>query len=85
MRNGSHPPHSTIGSDVIWIFEREGQQARLQVLYLAPDRYEVHFLDADGVEHLETFTNATDAGNRQLELLHTLGSQGWKKTGDWKL
>jgi len=70
---------------MIWIFERGGQRAKLEVLYLAPDKYEVRFLDADGVEHVETFTNANDAGNRQIELFHTLSSQGWERTGGWKL
>ena len=70
---------------MIWIFERAGQQAKLEVLYLAPDKYEVRFLDADGVEHVEHFTNATDVGNRQVELLHTLAMQGWERTGEWKL
>jgi hypothetical protein len=70
---------------VIWIFEREGQRAKLEVLYIAQDKYELRFLDADGLEHLETFTNATDAGNRQMELQHTLSLQGWKRTGGWKL
>jgi len=70
---------------MIWLFEREGKRARLEVLYLAPDQYEVRFLDADGVEHIEHFTNAADAGNRQVDLQHTLVRQGWTKTNEWKL
>jgi hypothetical protein len=70
---------------VIWIFEKAGKQTTLEVLYLAPDNYELRFMDADGVEHVETFNNATDAGNRQIELLNTLTSQGWIKSGGWKL
>jgi hypothetical protein len=69
---------------VIWLFERAGRTARLEVLYLAPDKYELHFLDADGVDHVEEFTNATDAGSRQIELRHMLSAQGWDKTGEWK-
>jgi len=72
-------------TDVIWIFEREGRRAKLEVLYLAPDKYELRFVDADGVEHVETFTTATDAGNRQLDLEHTLAAQGWEKAAGWKL
>jgi hypothetical protein len=70
---------------MLWLFEREGKRARLEILYLAPDKYEVRFVDANGVEHVEQFTNATDVGNRQLDLAHTLAAQGWEKTGGWKL
>ena len=70
---------------MIWIFERQGKQARIEVLYLAPDRYELRFMDADGVDHLETFTNATDAGNRQLQLLQQFSADGWERTAGWKL
>ena len=70
---------------MIWIFERQGRRAKLEVLYLAPDKYELRFMDADGVEHIEHFTNATDAGNRQLDLEHTLEAQGWEKAAGWKL
>lgn len=45
----------------------------------------MRFLDAEGIEHLETFTDATNVGNRQVELLHTLAMQGWERTGEWKL
>jgi hypothetical protein len=70
---------------VIWLFERGGQMAILEVLYIPPDRYELRFVDGARVEHMEHFTNATDAGNRQVELKHTLAAQGWSKTGEWKL
>ncbi len=70
---------------MIWIFEKQGRQAKLELLYLPPDQYELRFVDGDGVEHFEKFTNATDAGNRQLELKQTLDAQGWSKTGEWKL
>lgn len=70
---------------MIWLFERSGKRARLEVLYLAPDKYEVRLLDADGVEHVEQLTSAADVANRQLDLTHTLPAQGWEKTGGWKL
>ena len=70
---------------MIWLFERDGERARVEVLYLAPDQYELHFLDADGVEHVEFFTDAADAGRRQRVLLDTLLAQGWTKTAEWKL
>ena len=70
---------------MIWFFERAGRRAKLEVLYIGPGKYELHFTDADGVDHMEHFANATDAGNRQLELENTLGAQGWTKTGGWKM
>ena len=70
---------------MIWIFERSGRQAKLELLYLSPEQYELRFMDDDGIEHVEHFTNATDAGNRQLELLRTLTSRGWERTAGWKL
>ena len=70
---------------MLWVFERDGRHARLQVLYLAPEKTEVHFIDAEGVEHVEHFTNATAAGDRQLALQNELMEQGWSKLGEWKL
>ncbi|HEY6212740.1 MAG TPA: hypothetical protein VIW45_10660 [Vicinamibacterales bacterium] len=70
---------------MIWIFERANRHARLEVLYIRPDQYELRFVDADGVEHVEHFTNASDAANRQIDLDHTLTAQGWARTGGWKV
>ena len=70
---------------MIWIFERKGRSAKLEVLYLGPHSYEVRFVDADGVEHIEHFTSAEAAGNRQLDVEHTLAMQGWAKAASWKL
>jgi len=70
---------------VIWLFERDGRRAQLQLLYLAPDQCELHFIDADGVAVVEHFTNVTDAGARQRELQKRLTEQGWSTEGEWKL
>lgn len=70
---------------VIWIFERAGKQSRLEVLYLAPNKYEVRFMGDSGDERVEHFGSATDAGTRQIELENTLSSEGWERTGGWKL
>jgi hypothetical protein len=70
---------------VIWIFERQGKKAKLEVLYLGPDNYEVRFVDAEGKEHIEHFTSAEAAGNRQLDVEHALAMQGYEKTAGWKL
>ena len=70
---------------MIWMFERAGRQARLEVLYLAPDKYELRVVDGEGVEHLEQYTSADDAAKRQIEWQNALSAQGWEKTGGWKL
>jgi len=70
---------------MLWLFERGGRHARLEVLYLAPDKYELHFTDADGVERVEHFTSDVEASTRQIELQNTLVAQGWSKAGEWKL
>jgi hypothetical protein len=70
---------------MIWLFEREGRRARIEVLYLAPDQYELRFTDSDGVAHVEDFNDATAVGVRQLELEETLIAPGWPRTGGWKI
>jgi len=64
---------------MIWIFEREGQQVRLEWVELAPNRHQLRFIDLEGVEHVEEFTNATDAETRQIDLAQALGVLGWKR------
>lgn len=70
---------------MIWIFERAGRQAKLEILYLAPNKYELRLVDADGVEQVEHYASAEEAGKRQLEWQDALAADGWKKTGGWKL
>jgi len=70
---------------MIWIFERDNRRAKLEVLYLGPNNYEVRFWDADGKERVEHFKSAEDVGNRQLDVEHSLAMQGWSRTGGWKL
>ena len=70
---------------MIWLFERDGQRAKLEVLYLEANNYEVRFMDPDGNERVEYFKSAEAAGNRQLDVEHALAMQGWSKTGEWKL
>ena len=74
-----------VGRAMIWIFERAGRRAKIELLYLTRDKYELRFTDGEGVDHVEHFTNATDAGNRQLALHHALVAEGWHRTGGWKM
>jgi len=70
---------------MVWLFERQGRTARLETLYLAADNYELRFVDADGAERVERFTNTDDLGERQKEIQQSLTTQGWERTGGWKL
>ena len=70
---------------MIWIFERGAQVAKLETIYLPPNSYEIRFVDAEGVEHVETFDDPAVANDRQWSLLVTLKGQGWEKSGEWKL
>ena len=70
---------------MLWFFERQGRQARLEVLYLDAYEYELRFVDAEGVEQIEHFTNAGDVGERQIQIQQGLAEQGWTHTGGWKL
>ena len=70
---------------MLWFFERQGRQARLEVLYLGTWCYELRFVDAEGAEQIERFTNAEDVGERQIQIQQSLAGQGWKHTGSWKL
>jgi hypothetical protein len=71
---------------MIWLFERDGRHARVQLLYLHPNKCELHFFnETDGVERVEHYTNAEDAATRQRQLQDILAVQGWSKAGDWKL
>ena len=70
---------------MIWIFERKGRQARVELLYVPPATYELRVVDGDGNEHLEQYTTAEAAGQRQLEWEAALCADGWAKTRGWKL
>jgi hypothetical protein len=68
---------------MFWWFERQGQHLRVEVLQLAPDKYELRTIHADGTERVETFTNATDLAKRQRELQGGLSSEGWTGPHGW--
>jgi hypothetical protein len=68
---------------MFWWFERKGQHLRVEVLQLAPDKYELRTVHADGAEHVETFTNADDLAKRQRELQDGLANQGWTGPHGW--
>ena len=70
---------------MIWLFERHQQRARLEILHLTTDNFEVRFTDEAGVDHVEYWTDVADVARRQVQVLTELNSQGWTKTGGWKL
>ena len=42
---------------MFWWFVRSGQHLRVEVLWLAADKFELRVIDADGTEHVEMFAN----------------------------
>lgn len=70
---------------MLWFFERRGRHAHLEVLFLDIYHYEMRFVDADGSETVEHFTNADAVAERQLQIQQTLAGQGWTHSGSWKL
>src|SRR3954469_22048676 len=51
----------------VW-FERNGQHVRVEVLESTPKNYELRFIDADGPERVETFTDSGALTLRQERL-----------------
>ena len=70
---------------MLWFFERHGRHARLEVLYLDSYSYELRFVDPEGREQIERFTNADEVATRQIQIQKGLAGQGWTHTGSWKL
>jgi len=68
---------------MLWWFEREGLKTQVEVLHLASGEYELHVIEADGVEHIEKFTDAAELAKRQRQIQDQLVSQGWKGTAKW--
>ena len=68
---------------MLWWFEREGRTTRVEVLNLATGDYELHIIDADGVEHVEHFADAAELAKRQQQIQDTLLSQGWRGPSRW--
>ena len=70
---------------MLWWFEREGLNTRVEVLHLARGEYELRVFDSNGAEQVEQFTNADDLAKRQRAIQDTLIAQGWKRSGEWLL
>ena len=68
---------------MLWWFEREGLKTQVEVLQLSSNEYELHVVEADGVEHIEKFTDAVALAKRQRQIQDQLVSQGWKGTAKW--
>jgi hypothetical protein len=68
---------------MLWWFEREGQRTRLEVLHLPAGAYELRLIGADGVEHVEHFTDAGELAKRQHEIQQTLAATGWRGPNTW--
>ena len=68
---------------MLWWFEREGVQTRVEVLHLPSGDYELHIVENDGVDHVEVFRDAAELKKRQQEIQNQLHAQGWKGPGSW--
>ena len=68
---------------MFWWFARAGEFLRLEVLELAPNKFELRVIRADGLEVVETFSNAQDLGKRQEELQRAVKKEGWRGPHGW--
>jgi hypothetical protein len=68
---------------MFWWFERNGQHVRVEVLESTPKNYELRFIDADGAEHVETFTETDALSVRQEQIQQTLHTEGWTGPHGW--
>lgn len=68
---------------MLWFFEREGLQTRVEVLHLPDGTYELRVLDADEAEHVERFTNAAELAKSQQAIQDALIANGWQRSGEW--
>lgn len=71
---------------MLWWFEREGQQTRVEILHLpGGGGYELRIIAADGTEHVEFFVTHQDLMNRQQAVLDQLIATGWHRSAEWLL
>ena len=60
-----------------------GQHLRVEVLWLAADKFELRVIDADGTEHVEMFANP--AAWQSAELQDALSGEGWTGPHGWMM
>jgi hypothetical protein len=68
---------------MFWWFERNGRHARIEVLQPTPQTYELRFIDADGVQQIETFDDPRALAERQEALQQELLTHGWTGPHGW--
>jgi hypothetical protein len=68
---------------MFWWFERRGHYVRCEVRFQATGDYEFAVLDADGSEHIERFTDASELAKREENLERELASEGWTGPHGW--
>jgi hypothetical protein len=64
-------------------FVRNGQHVRVEVVEPTPKNYELRFVDADGAEHVELFSDTGALTTRQEQVQQMLQSQGWTGPHGW--
>ena len=68
---------------MFWWFERNGEHVRVEVLELKTSDYELRFVDVDGSERVETFTDPGELAKRQEQVQRVLEMQGWTGPHGW--
>jgi hypothetical protein len=68
---------------MFWWYERKGQHLRVEVLQIAVNEYELHVVDPDGTETIESFTDADHLAKRQVLLQQTVTRDGWTGPHGW--
>jgi len=68
---------------MFWWYERRGELARVEVLQIAQDHYELRVIYADGTDRVETFSNADALAKRQEEVQRAMSEEGWTGPHGW--
>jgi hypothetical protein len=70
---------------MFWWFKRGNDFVRYESREVKPGAYELRFVDTDGSERVETFTDERRLEERQRELEKSLASDGWTGPHGWNL
>jgi hypothetical protein len=62
---------------MLWWFERNGRQARVEVLDGTSRTFELRVDDGDGVECIEKFADARELASRHHAVVQQLRTHGW--------
>jgi len=66
---------------MLWWFERDGRQLRIEVLELPTGSYELCVHDPAAGEQAETFATVRELARRQHDVQDSLFARGWSRAG----